>query len=1087
MRGFGLDYTFAVTNSGRSCVVVRGLCNRIRHEIVRTYQEAGKAMKGLFFCRHRQLYRLSSLLVGLLLLTGLQSAAALESGAVANCPSAAELGAQLSAQKDSQLKLKAGLEAFIAGAAGTEIPLTALFSIDVTDADKVAQRVAELQQSMANPGAVAADTLLACALAEEKFAAVGADIQALQADITRLRLQFLRLPADKRAVILHPQIEASQQADTVYQLRQEHQSVLQQQQQSAKALVKVEQQVIASTTDTEAAWAAQRAELERVRGDMASLHLKWLVDLEAQATFYQQTSEKLAEIAKFLLQPEPTSTLSVQYQKCLTIWRQLVDMTPQVVSGRFARALPKLPSVPKDLLIQAHDSPAAEDYRMAYRAADTLRSGLQDKINSRLQESADLHYRVLLQSGEIRSQLLNTLLDQGDLAPLKFSLSLLHDLKREIIIVPFRWTATFYLRWLDVRQQLQQGWKGAARIATDMVLLLGFLCIPWLVWQLSYGFSSKLNRLRLQFVQRSRRHTQAIQLALALQKLQPYAPWLLMLLALYAVQSLLALAQFAQLSNILSYLRYYIYYRMFRLLMQCDFLWLNNQLSASKFGHLRRQLDRVTRVLGMASLLVFSLLFAIESLIQRGLVYHFSITAFSYLGLLLGVVFSYQWRSIVVLALTRFMPGRLGSTLAKLCNTGWALLFALPALLLLLFSMLLRILLGWFSHFEMVRRIAATVFRYQLESAIDKNPAEGRAPLPADYLQGFTFEGVATVEQLQEPALEDLEEIHALLDQWLDGSSAVHSLVIVGDKGVGKSCLLGYLQQRYPEQALKVNVPDKLITCEQVHRLLASALNLSTATDIAVVADTFIGPAPETTTCKRSIILIDDAHNLFLAIQGGFEGFQTLLTLISQSSRQVFWCMTFNHHAWNYMNSVNGRQQYFGTLKHLTPWSETAIQELILGMHKRTEYRLSYDDILQAAGSQVHYGHVAYIESRFFSLLWQQSRGNPRLAVYLWLSALWQVDSNSLRVGLPEEPDGAPISDMSDDALFVFASIARHENLTLPQLLTTTQLPEGVVRHVLEEGVRMKLLSCQSDGVYRLAVLYYYPLVRYLQANRCLL
>ena len=55
---------------------------------------------------------------------------------------------------------------------------------------------------------------------------------------------------------------------------------------------------------------AVQADLERTRSELTALQLKWVSELEQQAAFYQETSEKLAEIAKFLLQPE--SSLSPQ-------------------------------------------------------------------------------------------------------------------------------------------------------------------------------------------------------------------------------------------------------------------------------------------------------------------------------------------------------------------------------------------------------------------------------------------------------------------------------------------------------------------------------------------------------------------------------------------------------------------------------------------------------------------------------------------------------------------------------------------------------------------------------------------------------
>jgi hypothetical protein len=68
----------------------------------------------------------------------------------------------------------------------------------------------------------------------------------------------------------------------------------------------------------------------------------------------------------------------------------------------------------------------------------------------------------------------------------------------------------------------------------------------------------------------------------------------------------------------------------------------------------------------------------------------------------------------------------------------------------------------------------------------------------------------------------------------------------------------------------------------------------------------------------------------------------------------------------------------------------------------------------------------------------------------------------------------------------MFASIARHDNLTLPQAVSVTQLPDGVVRHALDLGVHLKLLDCEENRIYRLAILFQYPLINFLQAKHCL-
>jgi len=705
---------------------------------------------------------------------------------------------------------------------------------------------------------------------------------------------------------------------------------------------------------------------------------------------------------------------------------------------------------------------------------------LQDKIGVRLQETVDLHYRVLLQSGEIRSQLLNQLLDHGDHSPLSLSTPLFQDIEREFTIVPYRWKATFYLRLLDMRMRLTQGWEGWAETAFNLTLLFAFLMIPWVLWSGTQRLNNYLNQLRVTLVRQSRTHPSASNLAMVIQKILPYTTWLVMLLAVYIAEQLLVLTLFTELLLLLPYVRYYIYYRLFRQLIQCDLLWINQQIRAAKLWGLRRKVDVAAKTLGLSAFLIFSFLAAVESLIRRGLIYHLTTTAMLDVGFLIVMAFVYQWRGVIGSGLVKLLPGAWGQRLDKLCNSRWALILAIPGFLFLVLLLLVRQLAQWGSHFELTKRIAAELFLYQLESAIEKTNTTVYSPPPPEYRKHYALSGITAPEQLLLPASADLDDMRELLANWHNDNSPVHSLAIVAHKGAGKTCLLDYLEQNTPtEHIIRTAIPGKLTSAKQVLEFFGHLFKLPLNENADLLQE------PDAITIK-TLVLIDDAHNLFLATLGGFEGYNVLLKLISQSSRQLFWCLNFNHHAWGYLDSVFARHHYFGAEVSLTPWSEQAIQQLILSTHARSGFRLSYDDIIQAVGSQNNSEHVIDIENRFFSLLRQQSRGNPRLAIYLWLSSLRLSGDQALRVGLPDESEMTVLSNLPEDALFVFASIARHENLNLAQAVTLTQLPEATVRHALELGVRQRLLDCEQNRIYRLAILYQYPLINYLQAKHCL-
>ena len=180
-----------------------------------------------------------------MLLTLLLSAQS--AGANQECPSTGEVQSELTIRKDKLVKLKSGLEAFMTGKKVAEIPLTALFMIDLTDTKAVAQRVEELRQetSLAKGASKSQDPFLGCALSMDGLRASGEEVLMLQRSAARLRLQFLTLPPEKRSAILNPQMEATAQADTVNQLQEERRSALEEQRQAVKSLARAEELALA--------------------------------------------------------------------------------------------------------------------------------------------------------------------------------------------------------------------------------------------------------------------------------------------------------------------------------------------------------------------------------------------------------------------------------------------------------------------------------------------------------------------------------------------------------------------------------------------------------------------------------------------------------------------------------------------------------------------------------------------------------------------------------------------------------------------------------------------------------------------------
>lgn len=125
-----------------------------------------------------------------------QDVVAAQQAKILPCPTADELRSELVIQQEKLLKLKSGLVDFMAGKAATDVPLSALFLIDLSDAAAVAKRAEYLRQ-----GIPSTELYLDCTLSVAELRPAADKVLALQREVSALRLSFLSLPPEKRSAL----------------------------------------------------------------------------------------------------------------------------------------------------------------------------------------------------------------------------------------------------------------------------------------------------------------------------------------------------------------------------------------------------------------------------------------------------------------------------------------------------------------------------------------------------------------------------------------------------------------------------------------------------------------------------------------------------------------------------------------------------------------------------------------------------------------------------------------------------------------------------------------------------------------------
>ena len=385
---------------------------------------------------------------------------------------------------------------------------------------------------------------------------------------------------------------------------------------------------------------------------------------------------------------------------------------------------------------------------------------------------------------------------------------------------------------------------------------------------------------------------------------------------------------------------------------------------------------------------------------------------------------------------------------------------------LALVKSLFNLLISLFSDQELLKRLSSKILKDKLKDAIGQSSNE-IDKLPLTYAYYFNIHS-NTDNRLNLTFPEDiLGECVNHISEWIEDREEEHSMAIIGSPGSGKSTLMNQLysssRSKSSFETKYININKKLTTPDHINRCLESILEKSYAGGVEALLE-LDNELPPT------VIIMDNAHNLFLAQEDGLEGLKYFISLINAETKNLFWVTAFNKHSWFYINNVLGKHRYFRHEVYMPKWSENDIAALIKKRHSFSDYSLSFDMISEILSQDEEVlEDQASIEMKFYRLLSDQARGKPGLALNLWLSALKAISYKKLQVGLPAETDSSDIfTDMQDHSLFVYSALMRHENLTIRQASKITSLPQGIVANSLKLGMERKFIIRDIGQNYRI-------------------
>jgi len=277
------------------------------------------------------------------------------------------------------------------------------------------------------------------------------------------------------------------------------------------------------------------------------------------------------------------------------------------------------------------------------------------------------------------------------------------------------------------------------------------------------------------------------------------------------------------------------------------------------------------------------------------------------------------------------------------------------------------------------------------------------------------------------------------------------SVVVIGEKGVGKTTLLDMFSRRCGDLDVhRITLAHRATSGKALSLALSRELEVGEVEDVNELAERLRARPPR-------VVLVDDAHNSFMRVIDGYGGFDALVHLANATSESVFWVLVFNSYAWDFLNASRGRVHYFRRLFWIPKWTLAEIQELISRRNQRAGFQIVFDEQL-LDDERVEGAALRLIEGAdgYFRLLWEASGGNARLATHLWLQSLTARGANTVHVGLFRQPSAEALTNAGDDVLFSLAAICQHENLTEQELQQVLNVGPGfahfALRYLTEYG-----------------------------------
>lgn len=350
----------------------------------------------------------------------------------------------------------------------------------------------------------------------------------------------------------------------------------------------------------------------------------------------------------------------------------------------------------------------------------------------------------------------------------------------------------------------------------------------------------------------------------------------------------------------------------------------------------------------------------------------------------------------------------------------------------------------------------------------------------------FVYQRLFSSEPLRDSSFylrrdKESAELAATYQKWCEGQFM--PCLIYGEKGSGVSTLMEmFLPQNNKEtcRLIKIIPERRIYKAEDLLDLLGRSIRNKSFKDLNDLYS-FIGQ--QAPFC----VFLDKLHFMYMRQPKGFEVLKLLFSIISASSKTVFWICSCGQYSADYLNKTIGLFSYFPVLIQMQPLELEKIIKIILLRHRASGYDLSYmhsnRDLEDKKFTKMEESkQQEVLETKYFSTLHQITESNISFALLLWLTSIHRIDNNRVYLESLDKLDFSFLYTQTREAIFGLHALLLHESLNPGELAAVLNCPQRQATLLLMR-LKDRGIVVDEGGFYKIHPLLYRSTVQMLKDN----